>query len=134
MTIKKIAFILIISFGFVLNLFSTDRYTLDSVSVKITNPEMASHTQINGWQPYQKVDGYILINGKKKEIIFILKDTITYKFNKKEYYDYCENVKITYYKTKDMLFSFELYKVNKDTMFYIKDVENKIEVNYKIKK
>lgn len=131
---KKILVSSLIIFSSVFNVFSIDIYKLDSASVKVYNQDMKDCTDLNVWQPLQKVNGTIKIDKMNNTIELCVINKTIFTINRENIFthEYDDLVVTSYLFSEDLILF--LYKKIDSYYFYINDTVNQIEVYYKINK
>lgn len=131
---KKILVSFLIIFSSVFNVFSIDIYKLDSASVKVYNQDMKDCTDLNVWQPLQKVNGTIKIDKMNNTIELCVINKTIFTINRENIFthEYDDLVVTSYLFSEDLILF--LYKKIDSYYFYINDTVNQIEVYYKINK
>jgi len=131
---KKIIFLIILMFSFFSTVYSIENYNILSVKVKIDNYKYDSCYIMNKWQPWQNIEGQLVID-KSKHIIILStnnKNNIIYDYynDKKEEYDINHSLECFYANNYTLC----VYICEDNLYFYIRDEYNKIEVIYKLNK
>lgn len=131
---KKILVSSLIIFSSVFNVFSIDIYKLDSASVKVYNQDMKDCTDLNLWQPLQKVNGTIKIDKMNNTIELCVINKTIFTINRENIFthEYDDLVVTSYLFSEDLILF--LYKKIDSYYFYINDTVNQIEVYYKMNK
>ena len=130
---KKIITILIFIFSIFFNVYSIDKYSIDSVKVRINNVKYENCYTLYDWQPWQKVNGKLYIDKDNRKIILALNMPKVYFYLNEKLERYSNNINLDCFYTND-IYTFSIYVYKNDTYFYILDDYNQIEVIYKLNK
>lgn len=130
---KKLITILIFAFGLFSNVYSIDRYNVDSVKVRVTNAKYENCYTLYDWQPWQKVNGQLCIDKENREIKLSVNVTNTFIYLNEKLERYSNNSSLDSFYTDDV-YTLSIYAYNNDKYFYILDDYNQIEIIYKLKK
>jgi hypothetical protein len=133
MNMKKIIILLILGFGIFSNSYSIDKYSIDSVKIRVNNVKYENCYTLYEWQSWQKVNGQLYIDKDNKRITLALNMSKIYIYMNEKLERYSNNINLDCFYTNDV-YTLSIYVYNNDTYFYILDDYNQIEVIYKLNK
>ena len=132
---KKLTTIIIFTVGIFLNVYSTNKYFIDSVKVRVNNSKYENCYILYDWLPWQKVNGQLYIDKDNRKIKLELNSISTkdyiYLNEKREFYS--DNISLDCFYTDD-IYTLAIYIYRNDNYFYLLDDYNQIEIIYKLKK
>jgi len=133
MNMKKIIILLILGFGIFSNSYSIDKYSIDSVKIRVNNVKYENCYTLYEWQSWQKVNGQLYIDKDNKRITLALNMPKVYIYMNEKLERYSNNINFDCFYTNDV-YTLSIYMYNNDTYFYILDDFNQIEIIYKLNK